>query len=38
MILEFAEYIGIAAFALSGFYIAVRNNLDLLGIFIVSWT
>ena len=37
MILEFAEYIGIAAFALSGFYIAVRNNLDLLGIFIVSF-
>lgn len=37
MILEFAEYIGIAAFTLSGFYIAVRNNLDLLGIFIVSF-
>jgi uncharacterized membrane protein YeiH len=37
MILEFAEYIGIAAFTLSGFYIAVRHNLDLLGIFIVSF-
>jgi len=37
MILEFAEYIGIAAFTLSGFYIAVRNNLDILGIFIVSF-
>lgn len=37
MILEFAEYIGIAAFTFSGFYIAVRNNLDILGIFIVSF-
>lgn len=37
MILEFAEYIGITAFTLSGFYIAVRNNLDILGIFIVSF-
>ena len=37
MILEFAEYIGIAAFTFSGFYIAVRHNLDLLGIFILSF-
>jgi len=37
MILEFAEYIGITAFTFSGFYIAVRHNLDLLGIFIVSF-
>ena len=35
--LEFAEYIGIAAFTLSGFYIAVRNNLDILGVFILSF-
>lgn len=37
MILEFAEYIGIAAFTLSGFYIAVRHNLDILGVFILSF-
>ncbi len=37
MILEYAEYIGIAAFTFSGFYIAVRHNLDLLGIFILSF-
>ncbi|MEA3384400.1 MAG: TRIC cation channel family protein [Campylobacterota bacterium] len=37
MILEFAEYIGIIAFSVSGFYIAVRNNLDILGIFISAF-
>jgi len=37
MILEFAEYIGIAAFTISGFYIAVQHNLDILGIFIISF-
>lgn len=31
------EYIGIAAFALSGFYVAVKYKLDLLGIFISSF-
>ncbi len=35
--LEVAEYIGIISFALSGFYIAVRNNLDILGIFIAAF-
>ena len=31
---EIAEYIGIIAFAISGFFIATRNHLDLLGILI----
>ena len=31
---EAAEYIGIIAFALSGFSTASKNNLDLLGVFI----
>ena len=35
--LEVAEYIGIISFSLSGFYIAVRNNLDILGIFISAF-
>ncbi len=34
---EFAEYIGIVAFAISGFLVASRNHLDYLGIFIVSF-
>jgi len=37
MLLEGAEYIGIAAFSASGFYIGKRNNLDFLGIYIVSF-
>ena len=37
MMLEYAEYIGITAFSASGFYIAKRNNLDILGIYIVSF-
>ncbi|MBD3841299.1 MAG: TRIC cation channel family protein [Campylobacterales bacterium] len=37
MILETSEYIGITAFTISGFYIAVRHNLDILGIFILSF-
>ncbi|PID47256.1 MAG: hypothetical protein CR967_04975 [Proteobacteria bacterium] len=32
--IQFIEYIGIMAFALSGFYIATKHRLDLLGIFI----
>ena len=28
---ETAEYIGIVAFAMSGFFVAARNHLDLLG-------
>jgi len=31
---EIAEYIGIIAFAISGFFTATRNHLDLLGILI----
>jgi len=31
---EVAEYIGIIAFAISGFLVGVRNKLDLLGVFI----
>jgi uncharacterized membrane protein YeiH len=34
---ELAEYIGIIAFAMSGFFVAVRNKLDLLGILIASF-
>jgi len=35
--LEVAEIIGTIAFALSGFYVAVKEKLDLLGIFIASF-
>lgn len=31
---EVAEYIGIIAFAMSGFFVAVRNRLDFLGVLI----
>ena len=31
---EVAEYIGIIAFAMSGFFVAVRSKLDLLGVLI----
>ena len=31
---EITEYIGIIAFAISGFLVGVRNRLDLLGVFI----
>lgn len=31
---EVAEYIGIIAFAMSGFFVAVRSRLDLLGVLI----
>ena len=34
---EIAEYIGIIAFAMSGFFVATRNNLDLLGILISTF-
>jgi uncharacterized membrane protein YeiH len=36
-IFEVAEIFGIIAFALSGFYMAVREKLDLLGIFIIAF-
>lgn len=35
--LEVAEIIGTIAFALSGFYVAVKEKLDLLGVFIASF-
>lgn len=35
--ISFIEYIGIVAFALSGFYVATKDRLDLLGIFISSF-
>ncbi len=34
---EAAEYIGIIAFAMSGFFVAVRNKLDLLGVLISTF-
>lgn len=34
---EVAEYIGIIAFSMSGFFVAVRNNLDLLGVLIATF-
>ncbi len=34
---EIAEYIGIIAFAMSGFFVGVRNKLDLLGILISTF-
>ncbi len=37
MLLLIAEYLGIAAFALSGFYIGVRERLDLLGIYLSAF-
>lgn len=34
---EIAEYIGIIAFATSGFFVAVRNHLDFLGLLIAMF-
>ena len=34
---EVAEYIGIIAFSMSGFFVATRNNLDLLGVLIATF-
>lgn len=34
---EIAEYIGVIAFAISGFFVAYRNGLDLLGILISTF-
>lgn len=31
---EVAEYIGIVAFAISGFFVTVRSRLDVLGVLI----
>jgi len=37
MLLLVAEYLGIAAFAFSGFYIGARKRLDLLGIYLSAF-
>ncbi len=34
---ELADYIGIVAFTMSGFFVAVRNKLDLLGVLIATF-
>lgn len=34
---ELAEYIGIVAFTMSGFFVAVRNKLDLLGVLVATF-
>lgn len=34
---ELTEYIGIIAFSMSGFFVAIRNKLDLLGILISTF-
>jgi len=36
-LLDIADFIGIVSFALSGFYVATRDRLDILGIFIASF-
>ncbi len=36
-LLDMADFIGIVSFALSGFYIATKDRLDILGIFIASF-
>ena len=36
-VLEIADIFGIVAFALSGFFVGVRERLDLLGIFLASF-
>ncbi len=36
-LMDIIEYIGIVAFALSGFYMATKHRLDLLGVFISSF-
>lgn len=35
--IAFIEYVGIVAFAISGFYVATKDRLDLLGIFISAF-
>lgn len=34
---EIAEYIGIIAFSMSGFFVAIKNRLDLLGVLIATF-
>ena len=37
MLLQTAETLGVIAFSASGYYIARRNRLDLLGIYIAAF-
>ncbi len=37
ILLQISDIIGIASFALSGFYVSTKDRLDLLGIFIASF-
>jgi uncharacterized membrane protein YeiH len=34
---EIAEYVGVIAFSMSGFFVAVRNKLDLLGVLVATF-
>jgi len=36
-VFEIAEYIGIIAFSMSGFFVATKNKLDLLGVLIATF-
>jgi len=36
-VFEIAEYIGIIAFSMSGFFVAIKNRLDLLGVLIATF-
>jgi len=36
-VFEIAEYIGIIAFSMSGFFVGVKNRLDLLGVLIATF-
>jgi len=36
-VFELAEYIGIIAFSMSGFFVATRNKLDLLGVLVATF-
>jgi len=36
-VFEIAEYIGIIAFSMSGFFVATKNRLDLLGVLIATF-
>jgi len=36
-VFEIAEYIGIIAFSMSGFFVAAKNKLDLLGVLIATF-
>ncbi len=35
---DYFEYIGVAAFAVSGAYVAIKHHLDMLGIYVIAFT